>query len=266
MWSRLLPCLVLTVIIAGGCSSDNDHESGDPFPHPVPPVTTMQMDLSDLEQVAGASASHGVCHALSALAVAWANANVVIRLAIPATVFTACIGQEPVYLGDRAWRWTATGGSGAAAWTGELTATAPVGTAAVTWEMRISGTPVGYDRVLWFSGESNPSALHGHWIYYDPARTPSTAVVRCEWARASTEGGARELAFTIVDASNPDHDDRLEYAVNDPIASVSYVDATANETVSIEWDVVTGAGMAMDAQVERCCWGPRPDYDDADCP
>jgi hypothetical protein len=264
--------VLLAALAAASCSDDETNPAGPdpdtPFPHAVPPAATMEMDVSDLAQE-GLVRPAGVCHAISAAVVGWVHANVAVRLAIPVAVFRACAASQPVYLGDSTWRWTATGGSGGQAWTGELTAVVQqqdVETV-ILWEMRISGAGHGYDRVLWFEGESDAPGRRGAWTYYDPASaSPPEDVVRCAWEWLDNPSEDRELEFENVHRGDPDLGDVLRYAIADSIASVSFHDESEDADSSVTWDLRTGEGRSTNAVGETCCWGPRPLYPDIPCP
>ncbi|MBD3162310.1 MAG: hypothetical protein GF346_08250, partial [Candidatus Eisenbacteria bacterium] len=172
-------CLLLTGLSCSDDDDDNPVDPGTPFPHAVPTAATMQIDLQELKSDGIAPAPEGLCHALTAVVVTWVNANVVVRLAIPVAAFQACITQSPVYLGDQTWRWTASGGSGANAWTAELTGEV-INPTVVQWTMRVSGTQNGFDRFLWFDGTCDVDARDGVWHYYDHTSPESSVeIVRC---------------------------------------------------------------------------------------
>jgi hypothetical protein len=222
----------------------------------------MQIDVSELS--GGGGLRGGLCHGLSALAVAWANVNVIVRLAIPTAAFVACVSENPVYLGDDRWRWSANGGIGANAWTAEFEASA-IGESEVTWAMRISGTLANYDRLLWFDGASDLDANSGEWTYYDPA-SPDTPVevIQCDWSLPLATGQDREVIFENVVEGAPAFGDQLRYGLSGSTASVSFVDADVG-TTRIEWDTMTGAGTTTNANGDTCCWTERPGHDDTPC-
>lgn len=264
-WKRWIAVILAGATVLGtGCSDEpSGPDPNTPLPYATPSSGTMQMDLSDISS--GTRSPQGLCHATSVIAVTWVNLNVIARLAIPVAAFSACIEQTPVFVGDDTWRWTASGGAGANAWTAELEGTA-VGGTEVAWAMYISGTAQGFDRLLWFAGTSDVAAQSGYWLYYDPA-SPDTPreIVRCDWSLPVATGTDRTVTFENVDTTSNDVGDRLEYELAGTAASVTFVD-TQDGTTSIEWDTSTGAGTTTPANGTPCCWGPRPTFDDVACP
>lgn len=249
------------------CGDDGPSDPGEehPFPHQLPTPASMQLDTSHLD--AGiAPADAGLCHALSATVVAWINFNVRYRLLIPAAALAACATQEPAYLGEQTWRWTASGGTGADAWTAELTGRI-VSATEIDWEMRISGTRLAFERLLWFSGQCDPSAQTGTWHYYDPSsRDSPKELLRSEWLVFSGPELVASLEFRVVDPALEGYGDWLRYDLAMPEAQMSLFDASQNDTSWVAWDLETGEGSAAGPEGEICCWGEGPVYADIECP
>ena len=270
MRSRV-PCLLggLALLMLTACGNDDGKnpvqpDPARPFPFARPTVATMQMDLEDLQR-GSPKAPPRVCHALSAAAVAWVNLNVVVRLAVPVSAFSACLNQPSVYIGDETWRWTASGGIAPQAWTAELTGH-DAGEGVEDWSMRISGTARNLDRFLWFNGTCDTAAHAGAWHYYDPAGLPAqTEVIRCDWSLPAIPGEAQVVQFENVGPGHADLGDRLRYEVVSYTASVTYEDANPVASTIVRWDLRNGAGTAISAQGDTCCWGVRPFFPDTVC-
>lgn len=260
--------LAASLPVVGSCSDDKD-ESPDPatpFPYAAPAVATMELNVADLDQGA-ALASTGLCHALSGLLVTWINANVVVRLAIPAATLDACVHQSPVYLGGDRWRWTATRGVGGSAWTAELTGLVR-SEHHVDWEMRVTGTVLHLDRFLWFDGSSDAAARSGVWHYFDPGSSQAqTELVTCSWSLPLPGSEDRELQFENVESGSDGLGDILRYELADSIAEVAFLDSSVPATSRVHWDLRDGVGMAVSAAGDTCCWGSRSaSYPDVECP
>lgn len=270
MKRNIIPALALAALCVAGCSDDDEKPTGPdprtPFPHAQPTAATMEVDVQDLEAPGAFAAPQGICHAWTTVVVAWVNLNVQVRLAIPAAALGACGQQPSIYLGDQTWRWTASGGQGTGAWTAELTARV-VSASRVDWAMRISGTPLGLDRFLWFEGYADVGADEGMWTYYDPrGAQPTNGVVECTWSLPSDAEADRTLEFENVDETGAEFGDLLQYELADSIATISYFDASAQATTEARWDLSDGSGGTTNAQGQTCCWGPRPLYPDVACP
>jgi hypothetical protein len=263
-------CLFMAanLFVVASCSNNEDRspDPARPFPYAKPPASTMQLDIRDLEQEA-ALAPTGVCHALSALAVAWIDANVILRLALPSAAFDACLHQMPVYLGSDVWRWTAFGGVGQSAWTAELSGQLREGDQ-IDWAMRISGTMLDLDQFLWFDGSCDVGARSGIWHYYDPGTTYSRReLVRCVWSLPMPSSEDRELEFENVTTGSAEFGDILRYELADSIADITFLDTSQPATSRVHWDLRDGVGMAISATGDTCCWGARSaGYPDVECP
>jgi hypothetical protein len=256
-------------LVLFGCSSDKKStnvNASTPFPYAKPGVETMQIDVSDLSQRGEPEKTAGICHAATALVVAWVNLNVELRLVIPEAALAACFTSPSVYLGNSSWRWTATGGQGAGAWTAELTGTLE-STTEIGWEMRISGTASSLNRFLWFDGLCDYDAHSGEWTAYDPL-TPDAqnAVITCTWSLPAGAGQDHTIDFENVDDRASENGDFLNYGLADSIATISFYDASQDASSEAWWDLRDGSGQAMSAQGDTCCWGARPLYPDVDCP
>ena len=247
-----------------GCSKDDKPEVTDPvFPGELPSPATMQIDVSDLSD-AGSPALSGPCHAESAFLVTVANALVVVALATPVAVLGVTVQQEPVYAGNQTWRWTASGGSGGNAWSSEFDGHVANPTT-VEWTMRVSGTPLGLDEFVWYTGISNVAASSGSWTFYDPLDLGEIGETLYSTYAIVSEDTAT-LTFEDRNDNGSGFGNELTYDAAGDDLSVSFLSATEDATFAVEWSRSTGAGEQTDFQGERCCWGARPDFDDVQCP
>jgi hypothetical protein len=266
-WRSVCAVVLSFGLISVSCKKDSGPVKPDPntpFPYAAPGAATMTMDLSDLAQGTPLG-PEGLCHAVSALAVAWANVNVVARLAVPVAAIDACVHTTPVYLGTDTWRWTASGGSGTGAWTAELRGQ-KTGQNRITWTMDVSGTPQHLDRFSWFDGEADTQARSGVWHFYDPASPLSSReLVRSAWSLPEEPGASKLITFENTEPGSQGLGDRLGYALAETQASVSLLDASTQTTTTVEWNLLTGEGRAISAQADTCCWGARPLFQDLPC-
>lgn len=276
-----------SVFLMAACSDENDDgdeiDPDTPFPHSVPTAQSMTADVSDLSEEglaesasdrgplaadgsAPGTALRGLCHAASAIAVIWINANVALRLAIPTAAFAASVQEDPVFVGDQTWRWTATGQSQGTSWTAELSGTI-VGPSTVDWAMRISGTPFELDRFLWFDGQANGSAQNGFWHYYDPrGEDPTDETVRIDWILPPVGTADQVVTFENRVEGTSEFGDQLRYVYSGSGFTVELDDVSAGGRVTIVWNESTGNGSLTNLEGDQCCWGPRPTFDDLACP
>jgi hypothetical protein len=264
--SRLFAVGLLLGLALWSCNDKNPAkpDPDTPFPYAQPTTVTMTMNLSDLAQ-GKTRGPEGLCHAVSALAVTWVNVNVVVRLAVPMAALDACGQVASVYLGDDTWRWTASGGTGTGAWTAELTGRV-TGQNEIAWSMLVSGTPQQLNRFLWFNGTSDTQAHIGTWRFYDTGSPQAPReLVRCDWSLPILPGAAREIAFEDTTPGGQGFGDRLVYTLLVTQGNVSFMDASAQSTVRVRWNMITGEGMGISARADTCCWGARPDFPDVPC-
>ena len=151
-----------------GCSDDEKETEPDPtFPGQTPSTATMQIDLSELND-SGSPLAAGPCHTGSFLLVSIANGLVATALILPIATLGATVQNEPVYVGNQTWRWSASGGSGSNAWSAEFDGHL-ASAVSVEWTMRVSGTTLDLDDFVWYTGLSNLAASSGSWTFYDPS-------------------------------------------------------------------------------------------------
>ncbi|MEZ4650895.1 MAG: hypothetical protein R3E97_19340 [Candidatus Eisenbacteria bacterium] len=247
-----------------GCSDDDEGPEPDPtFPGQTPTTASMQIDLSELND-SGSPATFGPCHSTSFLLVTIANGFVATALILPIATLGATVQNEPVYVGDQTWRWSASGGSGGGAWTADFEGHLASATV-VEWTMIVNGTDLDLEDFVWYTGVSNLAASSGSWTFYDPwdldevgETLYSTYVVQSE--------DVGNLTFENRNDDGDGFGDLLTYDANDDDLAVSFYDASEDGTLSVAWSKSSGVGQLTTIQGETCCWGERPTYPDVQCP
>ena len=249
-----------------GCSYDDEVTDPDPdpaFPGAAPSASSMQLDLSDLSGN-GRPLLSGPCHNSSAFLVGAANILVVLFLATPVAVLGVTVESEPVYIGNQTWRWTGSGGGGSSAWSSQFEGHV-LDLDTVEWTMIVSGTALGLDDFVWYTGLSDISANTGSWRFFDPLdETELGETMFSTYANIAANTGT--LTFENRNDGGPGFGDELTYNVNGDALSVSFFSASENATLSIEWSKNNGKGSLTNFQGAICCWGDRPNYDDVQCP
>lgn len=259
----------LALLLAGpvglvGCSDDDDDPAEpDPvFPGETPTTATLEIDTTDLS--GGAPLPSGPCHNATAFVAGVTNALVVLALATPVAALGVTVQNEPVYIGNQTWRWSGSGGSGQNAWSSRFDGRVANATT-IEWTMQIDGTPLGLDDFVWYTGTSNYAAQNGSWTFYDPTHpNDDRELLRSTYAVESEDTAS--LVFENRIEGEEGFGDQLSYEADGDDLSMVFFDASANDFFTIEWDKGTGAGSTTNFEDEVCCWGPRPDYDDVQCP
>lgn len=258
-------CALLLVFGCGDETTGPENTDGTEkaFPYTLPDSTTMELDLSHLSGGAKpCQDATGLCHAVSAFAVGYANAVVFAYTAIPRLAFIAALTQPATWVPPSTWVWDYTIEAREDTARIELTGTVP-DTTAMDWEMRISGTRMDLDRFLWVSGQSLLDATEGHWILYDPnLPAAEQEALRVEWLNQAMYD--RALSFVNVNTNHEGFGDTLSYTLTGNNAQVRFQDIDTG-TTWVEWDTGTGEGRLYGAQGDSCCWGPGPHYADTGC-
>jgi hypothetical protein len=255
LWGgRGIGVLVLLPALLSACKDSTEPDNGTP---PVlPPVASMQVDLSFFAQAGGAaevaSGAVGLNWAAAALRVGVANLAVSLVLAVPAATWAAAGSQTPtVEEGKWHWRFNAQQGgvTHAAHVTGYLDGSESV------WEMRITNTALGLNEFLWYDGRAALDGAAGSWSFHDAATGSATEAGRIDWTHASNTSW--RVDFTDTNSASPGAGDVLRYESSGTARNVSFVDVSTGETVEIGWDSVTKAGWLIAPAYNnglKACW------------
>ena len=183
--------------------SCSDSAKPDPDPPLMPPLSSIEMDLSSLTNSSAQKLSVGKTYDDNSVIVGsnWTYAAgtvafwltvTSITFAIPTAAFAATINQDPDYLGDLRWKWTNNFlGYHTAELYGEINGSV------VNWEMYISRTG-GFQDFLWYTGQSNIDGSGGTWTFYESPENP-VEYMGIEWNYSAT--GVGDLRYEVVKAS-----------------------------------------------------------------
>jgi len=233
------------------------------FAHTIPDSATFEPDLSGLASEEKHADPAGLCHAVSAFAVGWANSAVFIHTAIPRLAFIVALLQPVSFEAPDTWKWAYTVEAPLDTAVVELQAIVNSGVS-IDWEMRFSGTRQNLDRFLWVSGESLVQAGEGFWLLNEATQTGSTTeALLINWRYTAFD--ERTLQFINVKPTAEAFGDTLHYSIDGTDAFVRYHDIDHGITL-VDWDVDIGDGFLVNAQGDTCCWGPAPQRADIPCP
>jgi len=159
-------------------------------------------------------------------------------LAIPVYSFQKAIEQDnPTYLDNRTWQWSASATVLGKTYTARLTG--QIAETNVLWKMYISldGTG-GYTDFVWFEGTSRLDGSSGQWILYESQTNP-VEIVRIDWSVAGDKIGS--VKYTFTKAGNPFANSYIEYGMTanalNSYYTINYFNTERQEffDMNVEW-------------------------------
>lgn len=253
-----------------GCKKDK----GDP---PVlPPAGSMAIDFSNFDQSGKGDFQVSIpkntpnsnWELAAGAAMLW-KVIIYSQLAVPVYAFQLAIDEQPVYIDNNTWQWSATSTvlsvTYKARLTGQATASDNI------WKMYITreGTG-GFSDFLWFEGTSNRDGTAGQWKLYESPSNPAE-MVRIDWTAEA--GKAASVKYSFTKTGNTFAGSNIEYGVTQNSLnawySIYYYNASAAEffEMDVEWSSTMKNGRV------RCpkffgdsdwhCWDSN--YLNADC-
>lgn len=210
---KLLSLIIITGILltsGTGCKKDN----GDP--PTLPPAESMSIDFSNFESDRKADYSFPAAKGTensswefaAGAAILW-KYIVETTLAVPVLSFKACVSNQPEYLDNNTWQWSANatvfGANYGARLTGQVTSSN------IIWKMYITkdGTG-GYSDFLWFEGTSKLDGTEGQWKLYESPQN-SVEILQIDWSVTGNEIGM--IQYTFTKAGNPFAGSYIEYGL-----------------------------------------------------
>ncbi len=182
-------------------------------------------------------------------------------LAPPIGAFALALHTVPSPQPDGSWMWVYTWVDGAEEVQIRLSGTI-VSDDRADWELRVSSTVEGWDKVLWFEGETWSDGDGGDWMFHDLDDAANPAVATLEWG-ADTDGEYLRLSDIVNNIG-----DSLEYRGDGTISTVTYTDASdADLSWYVNWHELDGSGnlRAPDYnEGEKACWDEH--QNDVECP
>jgi len=255
--------VLLAALATAGCGDDPATPDGPPV---LPPVDSLQADLSLFEGAAAADAEAAASsavgsHFLSAVvAVGIARIATVAVMALPVATFAAATSVEPV-LEDDAYHWRYSVEQDGSSLVADL---AGYGDGAESvWERRITtnATSPPLDEFLWYEGRALLTGQGGEWHIYDATQPSSSAeVLAIDWAHPAADTWT--LSFTNVDAESEAVGDVLEYEVDGTLRIMRFLDASQQVESVVEWNVETGTGSIEAPGYNggvKSCWDAAQD-------
>lgn len=221
----------------------------------MPPVASMQMDLSYFAQAGGepaASSMVGLNWTAAAIRVGVANLGVSLVLAVPVATWGAAAAQTPTVESGK-WHWRFSAQQGSATYGSHVTGY--LDGAESVWEMRVTSSPLGLNEFLWFDGRARVDGESGYWAFHDPATNSGADVGRIEWTHPAANTWT--LRFTDTNGASVNLGDRLDYGVSGNARTVTFFDASTGQAVEVGWDAVLRTGWLIAPGYnngQKACW------------
>ncbi len=262
--------LAFYVALLPACGNNNP-ASADKTPPQIPPQATMQMNPSDLKFFRnGTNPAADELAVLSkqnwttaAVVVTLFNAAVLVAMAIPVAATGAALQEKPTFEDDGKFHWRFTFSEGGPSYDFELVA--EVKATVIDWQMFVTSSARGFEKFLWYDGQSNLGGGAGHWQFYDDAQpTTPTNVARIDWQYASDNDAS--LQFLNNKSGAPGFGDTLGYTVLNDSVSVDFQGASNGKDTTISWNRQTREGYIIASDYkngQKSCWDSN--LDDVAC-
>ena len=270
---RAIPVVLLAFLSFTACK-DNPADPQETEKPPLPPLSSMQLDLSFFS---GGAAHTGKASGIetpgpnfnnAALRLLVINATVTLAMAVPVATFGAAISQQPVLQSDGKYHWVFSVTENGKTYQADLAGSLDLANAESVWEMRITlpnATPA-INNFLWYSGRAKLDNSAGEWHVFDPLQPDAgIEVLHIDWSHPSSEEAT--LIFTIVKPGIPENGDKLTYSSIDTDRDVVLLDQSSGDSIQIHWDAVTGEGYLIAPNYrngEKSCWDGQ--QNDTTCP
>ncbi len=241
--------LITTIIffISIFACEKNATEPKEDTPPPLPPVESMQLDLSFFNTPSNNSlAKTGLSKhnfMAAALRVLIIKTAVTLAAIVPTAIFVAALSQEPVLQEDGKFHWIYTLQNNSDVFIADLAGWVDMQSTEVVWEMYVSSNTHSpeLDHFLWYEGRSRIGNREGWWLFYDDKSPDSRIeVLKVDWK--IPEANQRELILSNVKQSSNDYGDTLSYSLDNYDNYLIFYDASEVKTNTIYWDSQTGAG------------------------
>jgi hypothetical protein len=249
-----------------GCSGDDPASSNDP--PDIPPIGTMTADFSLFQagQQALAKSQDSQSNAnflIAGISVLVINSVIILGSVIPVLATAAALSVQPTLEDDGKFHWVFSYPENTPDYSIELTA--KVNPEVINWEMLVTHEAQSLDQFKWYDGETQIGDSTGFWQFYDHLKPEqSVQTVRVNWDYRSEN--KRTLEFIHNEPDHPQNGTTVSYAADNDSVTVEFFDSKKNDTVTISWNRVTGAGYLIAPNHnngEKACWNDN--REDVDC-
>lgn len=249
MKKSLVTLLTLAVLFIS-CSEDNDMEGQPPE---LPPVESLSIDMSELEQQQQPKASIAESNFTTAYFSGVVIAAVLeAYLQLPKILLAAADGNSAAYLGDGEWEWVYSASGPSASYGVKIIAV--TSDEDVEWNFYVSADngQFSWDDLLLFSGTSTLDGSEGVWNIYNPVN--SEVVTSASW---NVTEESTEVNLTVYDGQQSAPQATIDYTFAGTTKTLVYANLEDDEQTTIEWDTETLAGFIISTNYnngEKACW------------
>jgi len=217
-------------------------------PPELPPVESMQINLSFFDSLSSNSLEKTALTKHNFIAAAWRifiiNTTFRVAAIVPTAVFLAALSEDPVLKDDGKFHWIYTTTSNSDSFTADLAGWVDRESSEVVWEMYVSSNTHSpkLDNFLWYEGRAKIGNKQGWWMFHDD-KSPDALVevLKIDWQIPNEN--YRELILSNLNQANEGYGDSLKYIYDNFNEYLIFIDASQNNSVNtIYWDSQTGAG------------------------
>lgn len=261
---KTIAAAVMLALLNLTACKDNPGEPEDAQPPQLPPLSSMQIDLS---LFTGGTPNPGKAAEIqspgpnfnnAALRLVVINATVTLAMAVPVATFGAAISQEPQLRDDGKYHWVFTVTENGNTYQADLAGSLDLANGESVWEMRVTvpNSVLALDGFLWYTGRAKLDNSAGEWHVFDPQQPDAgVEVLQIDWTRPSEDEAS--LVFTIVKPDIEQNGDTLTYSAVDTDRDVVLFDQSSGNSIEIHWDAVAGEGYLIAPNYrngEKSCW------------
>ena len=246
-------------LIAVSCSKDEEET-----PPTVPPSSVFSMNFSNFDTTGAllrtTMDSTRCPHFDTAVVVVTVWSVITQALFIlPQLAFVLAASQQPVYEGDKKWRWTFGNVQ-----SNNISLYGTIVSDSVLWEMKVTNQDIS--DFLWYDGKCDLNALGGWWrLNQDDGTHNEEPALWVKWQRASQQQRASLLLANIIQG-DANYGDSVSYVISGSIATASFKDVGSprDGRWTITWDTTMHYGSIMYPESTESCWDDSFDCIDCD--
>lgn len=246
-----LSCLLLSVtLFLYSCNTSN---SGNDIPPELPSTETMTVDMSEMESVSNKAPAKMAESNFNTALIAVGVAKIILEanLAIPKALVSAAQNATVESTGDAEWEWNYVTAANGQNFGVMLTASID-NSDKVNWNFYVTNSSLGIEDVLFFTGTSDREGNSGTWTYFDLSTQSEVSTI--EWERTENEVSIR---LDVESDRNDNLGDYITYDFDGTIKSVTFFDASENNTSIISFNTETSTGFIISPNYNegaKSCW------------
>ena len=261
----LLMPILLGFLLIVSCS--DDPSSSTEQPPELPPVASMQVDISNFEMDSpnGALKVNERSNFGQAIArTAFFKAIIDFNLALPRALFEAASEAQADLNETGEWEWSYSNSLEGEQYGVRLTGKKE--SESIRWRMYITNSMITDGEGLIFEGSTNVDGTQGTWRYFNLfSADENEATTEIEW----TVNGEDDVSLTLTVLNTGfqgNAGDAIDYTFDGTVKTIIYTDADEETTTEVKWNVETRAGYIISPDYNggaQACWDSN--FEDISC-